>query len=60
MECRLFIDVDCTYETDAGYDKESNLARVLIRGEEPEKDYTTAEIKKTFCNVIEGSVEMKI
>lgn len=54
MECRLFIDVDCTYETEADYDKESNLAKVLIQGVDPEKEYTFEEVRKAFCNIIEG------
>jgi hypothetical protein len=52
MECRLFLDVDCTYETATG--KEGNLTK-LLKGEleEPDREYTPKEIKTAFCNLID-------
>ena len=41
-------------EPEADYDKESNLAKVLIQGVDPEKEYTFEEVRKAFCNIIEG------
>jgi len=53
MECRLFIDVDCTYETADGY-TEGNLAKVMKDQAEPDRDYSPKEIKTAFCNLIDS------
>jgi len=52
MECRLFLDIDCTNETADGYKEDSMLPRILTGEEFPDKDYPNAEIKKVFCNLI--------
>jgi len=57
MECRIFIDVDCTYETayPAGV-PESNLIKLLkgVRGVEPERDYSREEARTAFCNLLDS------
>merc|ERR1711970_1078877 len=59
MECRLYIDVDCTDVLPSETDKTSNLTR-LFTGEIPEldKQYTQTEITSAFCNLLHLS-EMK-
>jgi len=57
MECRIFIDVDCTYET--AYPEgapESNLIKLLkgVRGVEPDKEYTREEARAGFCNLLDS------
>ena len=54
MECRLFIDVDCTYETESAEAEESKLTKILKEGTEPDKEYTQKEIKSAFCNLIDS------
>jgi len=53
MECRLYIDVDCTDVVASDSWKESNLTR-LLAGElmEPEREYSKEEIRAAFCNLI--------
>ena len=60
MECRIFIDVDCTYET--AYPKaapDSNLIKLLrgVRGVEPDKDYTKEEVRAGFCNLLDSNLD---
>ena len=57
MECRIFIDVDCTYET--AYPEgvpESNLINLLkgVQGVEPERDYSREEARTAFCNLLDS------
>lgn len=54
MECRLFIDVDCTYETESAEAEESKLTKLLKGQGEPDKEYTQKEIKSAFCNLIDS------
>eukprot|EP00092_Neocalanus_flemingeri_P004439 GFUD01004774.1.p1 GENE.GFUD01004774.1~~GFUD01004774.1.p1 ORF type:complete len:566 (+),score=118.87 GFUD01004774.1:136-1833(+) len=51
MECRIRIDVDCTYENK---EKEGDLTWILKGRDEPKKEYTLAEIKTAFCNLIDA------
>jgi len=60
MECRIFIDVDCTYET--AYTErapESNLIKLLkgVHGVEPDKDYTKEEVRAGFCNLLDSHLD---
>jgi len=58
MECRIFINVDCTYEPKTPAALQSELARFL-KGEleELDRDYSKAEAKTTFCNIIDSVAE---
>ena len=55
MECRIFIDVDCTDEPETPAVLQSELAR-LLKGEleELDRDYSKADAKTTFCNIIDS------
>jgi len=55
MECRLFIDVDCTYVT-ASPDKDNSNLNKLLKGQldEPDKEYKQEEITSAFCSLIDS------
>ena len=56
MECRIFIDVDCTYETAYPEGVPENLINLLkgARGVEPERDYSSEEARTAFCNLLDS------
>jgi hypothetical protein len=53
MECRIFLDVDCTYETAYEGGVPEGLKKVL-KGGEPTEEYTEADVQKAFCNILES------
>jgi len=56
MECRLFIDVDCTSETSEGYDADGEIAKVLRGEKQPslENNFSQKDVKKYFCNLLDS------
>jgi len=58
MECRILIDVDCTQEKLMPLSVKSKLARLLKKElDEPDRDYSQAEAKSTFCNLLDSVAE---
>jgi len=55
MECRIHLNVDCTYAKKTDNSTESNLTK-LLKGqlEEPDRDYSVEEVKEAFCNLIDA------
>ena len=59
MECRVFIDVDCTYiEKEDSADPAQNIRKkdilsMLQNGTEPKETFTEADVKKVFCNLLD-------
>ena len=59
MECRVFIDVDCTYveredSQDAGRDAlKEDILNTLETGAEPKENFTQEDVKTVFCNLLD-------
>lgn len=55
MECRLFIDVDCTYERAEGYTNKLNITERLNGVPiSEEASLTEAEVRQAFCLLLES------
>jgi len=56
MECRIRIDVDCTYESAYKGGEDSNLMKLLkgVPGVEPDKEYTKEEARTAFCSLFDS------
>ena len=59
MECRVFIDVDCTYvEREDSQDPGRNalkedILNTLQTGAEPKENFTEEDVKAVFCNLLD-------
>ena len=59
MECRVFIDVDCTYveredSQDAGRNAlKEDILNTLQTGAEPTENITEEDLKAVFCNLLD-------
>ena len=59
MECRVFIDVDCTYvEREDRQDPGQNtlkegILNTLETGAEPRENFTEDDVKVVFCNLLD-------
>ena len=55
MECRIHLNIDCTYAKKTDNSTESNLTK-LLKGQldEPDRDYSVDEVKEAFCNLIDA------
>ena len=57
MECRVFIDVDCTYvEREESQDpgqKTKDILNTLENGAEPTENYSVEDVKAVFCNLLD-------
>jgi len=55
MECRIKLDVDCTWEKRDPKLLETNLAKLILGTlDEPDKEYSDKEISSTFCNILDS------
>ena len=59
MECRVFIDVDCTYverediEDQGGNTLKEDILNTLQTGAEPQENFTNEDVKVVFCNLLD-------
>ena len=59
MECRVFIDVDCTYaekEDDSDHEQilvKKEILSTLQNGTEPDENFSDAEVTRVFCNLLD-------
>ena len=59
MECRVFIDVDCTYaEREESRDPQHSLLKedilsTLLNGTEPKETFTKTDVTRVFCNLLD-------
>ena len=59
MECRIFIDVDCTYvERDDSQDGgqtplKEDILNTLETGAEPTENFSEEDVKAVFCNLLD-------
>ena len=59
MECRVFIDVDCTYaekEDDSDPQQvrlKEDILSTLQNGTEPKENFSDVEVTRVFCNLLD-------
>ena len=55
MECRVFIDVDCTYveREDSQDAQKEDILNTLETGAEPKENFTQEDVKTVFCNLLD-------
>ena len=59
MECRVFIDVDCTYAEEEDIKSpedqalKEDILSMLQNGSEPRETFTEAQVKNVFCNLLD-------
>ena len=62
MECRVYIDVDCTYaeREDSSDVRQTRLKEDILsalqNGTEPTEDFTEEDVTRVFCNWLDRSL----
>jgi len=55
MECRLYLNVDCTYEREDPAVLKGHIVKVLTGQSEPTQEgFTKPEVQTAFCNLLES------
>merc|ERR1719410_2457940 len=63
MECRVFIDVDCTYverediEDQGGNTLKEDILNTLQTGAEPKENFAAEDVKAVFCNLLDREAD---
>ena len=55
MECRIYLEADCTYANKDPSLLQSNLVKLMTgQLDEPDQEYTPDQIRDGFCNLLDA------